>query len=317
MKEIFKIGLAPMAGYTDHIMRSISLKWGADFIFTEMLSVDGILLNDRATTKLLPKAPCRVQLFGNEPLKFLQAYERIADLVTWIDVNAGCPVKKVTRKGSGSALLQQLEKLVAIIALLKEKVEKPVSVKIRLGWNDNRVLEIVSKLIDAGPDAIFIHGRTTKQKYTGKADWEAIARAANLCHEHGISVFGSGDLFTPEDVKKIYDNYPVDGVIIARGAIGNPWIFQQSKTLIETGTYRKLTAIERLSAFAEHLLLLLKEKGIDKGIKESRKFFVGYTRNIPNAAKMRNQYMRLKTIDDIKKFLIFHGIDIKRMESVN
>ncbi|OAA31731.1 dihydrouridine synthase [Kosmotoga arenicorallina S304] len=317
MKKKFEIGLAPMAGYTDHIMRSISLKWGADFVFTEMLSVDGILLNDRATSKLLPKKPCRVQLFGNEPLKFLEAYKRIADLVTWIDINAGCPVKKVTRKGAGSALLQNPDRLVSIIKLLKENTDKPVSVKIRLGWNDNRVLDIVSKLITANPDAIFIHGRTTKQKYMGEADWEAISKAAKFCSEYEIPVFGSGDLFTPEAIKKIHDNYPVDGVIVARGAIGNPWIFKQSKELIEKETYEKITAFERLKAFAEHLSLLTEEKGFEKGIKESRKFFVGYTRGVNNAAKMRNEYMRLKTIEEIKNFLLCHGIDTARIKNLN
>ncbi|AKI96707.1 tRNA dihydrouridine synthase [Kosmotoga pacifica] len=317
MRKNFEIGLAPMAGYTDSIMRRLSLSWGADFVFTEMLSIDGILRSDKATRKLIPKIPCRVQLFGSEPDKFVQAYNRIAHVTTWIDINAGCPVKKVTKRGAGGALLNDLDRLVEIIRLLKMHTNKPVSVKIRLGWSNNRIMEIVSALVHIKPDAIFIHGRTVEQKYSGKADWDSISRAADLCHESGIPVYGSGDLFMPEAVKRVYEEYPVDGVIIARGAIGNPWIFRQSKDFIESGKYHEPGVKERLEAFVRHLLLLIEEKGEEKGIKESRKFFVGYTRGIPDAAKMRNSYMRLNTLEEIRNFMLFQGIDIESIRDVS
>lgn len=293
-----------MAGYTDKVFRQIALDFGADFVFSEMLSAEGIIRNDTATSKIIPSEPCRLQLFGPEADRIAEAAVKLNKIATWIDINAGCPVKKVVKRGSGSALLNDLPRLQKIIVSLKKAVSVPVSVKIRLGWKHNTLPETIAALLEVEPAAIFIHGRTMEQGYSGVADWEPIGDVAPLCREKGIQIFGSGDLFTPERIKEVIQLYNLDGVIVARGAIGNPWIFEQSKELLNRDAYEVFNEKDKLRYFFNtHLQRLIEEKGETKGISESRKFFVGYSRGIPNSCDLRNSFMRAKTMEDVKTII--------------
>lgn len=309
-----EVGLAPMAGYTDEAMRAISLEWGADFVFSEMLSAEGILRNDRATRKIIPETPCRIQLFGNDVKRLAMAAKNILDKATWLDINAGCPVKKVVKRGAGAALLRDLEKLNAMIQTLKSISDLPVSVKIRLGWDKNEVIKIVEKLVESRPFAIMVHGRTVAQGYSGLADWESIGEVVKICKPYRIKVYGSGDVFSPEKINEAFEKYGVDGVLVARGAIGNPWIFHQFKELKQRGTYIVPVPYERLKIFAKHLKKLMELRGEEKAIIESRKHFVGYCKGLPNATKMRRAYMKLKNKTDVEDFLMQYGLDIKSLK---
>ena len=309
-----EVGLAPMAGYTDEAMRAIAIEWGADFVFSEMLSVEGILRSDWTTGKIIPKNPCRIQLFGNDPERLSKAAKMILDRATWLDINAGCPVRKVVKRGAGAALLRDIEKLNAMIRALKEVSSLPVSVKIRLGWDKNEVVKIVEKLVESRPFAIMIHGRTVVQGYSGVADWESIGEAVKSCRPHGIKVYGSGDVFSPEKIIEAFEKYGVDGVLVARGAIGNPWIFSQYRELMQKGSYTIPDPHERLRIFVKHLKKLIELKGEKKAIIESRKHFVGYCKGLPNATKMRREYMKLENIMDVKKFLEQYGLDSRSLK---
>lgn len=293
-----------MAGYTDKVFRNIALDFGADFVFSEMLSAEGVLRNDKATLKIIPSESCRLQIFGPEADRIAEAAIKLKDVATWIDVNAGCPVKKVVRRGSGSALLNDLPRLQKIVLALKAVVDVPVSVKVRLGWDRNILPEIMAALIEVEPSAIFIHGRTKEQGYSGFADWKPIGDSVQACHEKGIKIFGSGDLFKPERIKEVIELYDLDGVIVARGAVGNPWIFEQAKELLKGNLYESVTGEEKLEYFFNtHLQRLIEEKGETKGISESRKFFMGYSRGTPNSCGLRNAFMRARTMEEVKTII--------------
>ncbi len=312
MKKYCEIGQAPLAGYTNEAMRKIALEYGADFVFSEMLSCESIMQNNLKTLKIIPSKQCRIQLFTAKPEYITPAAEKLKKIATWFDINAGCPVKKVVKKGAGSALLKDLDRLKIMIRNLKSAVEVPVSVKLRIGWNKDEIEKIVVELAKEQPDAFFIHGRTYKQGFTGKANWNSIFKAVKILKDSGIKIYGSGDLFEPEDIKKAIKKYKVDGVIIARGAIGNPWIFRQTKELFEKNSYRPVEAKERLRVFKKHLKMLIEIFGERKGIFESRKFFASYTKGLQNSRTMRSKYMKLANMEDIYAFLTQYINDIKR-----
>ncbi|TYB84171.1 MAG: dihydrouridine synthase [Kosmotoga sp.] len=312
MKKTYEIGQAPLAGYTNRAMREIALEYGADFVFSEMISCESILQNNINALKIIPDKPCRIQLFTANPDYISRAAEKLKNLATWFDINAGCPVKKVIKKGAGSALLKDLDRLKKMIKNLKHSVDVPVSVKIRTGWNKDDIENIVTQLSKEKPDAFFIHGRILKQGFSGRANWSSINKAVKLLDGSGIRVYGSGDLFTPEDVKTALEKYGVNGVIVARGAIGNPWIFSQTKELLEKGSYRPVADEERLLVFKKHLDMLTEIFGERRGIFESRKFFASYTKGLHNSRTMRSKYMKLANIEDIYDFLTKYINDIKR-----
>lgn len=311
MVRVREIGLAPMAGYTDEVLRKIAIDCGADFSFSEMLSAEGVLRNDFTTSQIVPSSPCRIQLFGSEPGRIAEAAFALRDVATWIDINAGCPVKKVTKQGSGSALLNDLPRLQDMVKTVKAAVEVPVSVKIRIGWKENRLDEIMAALLEVEPAAVFIHGRTKEQAYTGVADWDPIGRVVSTCKKKGVKIFGSGDLFTPERIAELLQMYDLDGVIVARGVIGNPWIFAQTKELLKKGFYKPTDPEDRLRFFfGTHLARLVELKGEARGIVESRKFFSGYCRGMPNSSVLRNSFMRAKTLEDVRAIITASGIAI-------
>ncbi|HDP77200.1 MAG TPA: dihydrouridine synthase [Mesotoga infera] len=294
-----QIGLSPMAGYTDATMRELSLSWGADFVFSEMISAEGALRSSGKTDELVPSTPTRIQLFGSNVSRMAKAAAKLSIVATWIDINAGCPVRKVTRRGAGSALLKTPEKIAEMIIALKNTVEVPISVKIRLGFDCIETEEIIYPILKAKPEAVFVHGRTVAQAYSGSANWEEIDRIARLLHEEGILSYGSGDMFSPEAIVNALRCYSVDGVVVARGAIGNPWIFRQSKDLMQKGFYDDPDLPERLGHFSTHLELLGKRVGEEQAVRELRKSFAGYTRNIRNASDLRKEYMKCDSLEEV------------------
>ncbi|MFW6120497.1 MAG: tRNA dihydrouridine synthase [Petrotogales bacterium] len=312
MKKYCEIGQAPLAGYTNDAMRKIALEYGADFVFSEMLSCESIMQNNLNNLKIIPGKHCRIQLFTSKPEYIAPAAEKLKKIATWFDINAGCPVKKVVKKGAGSALLKDLDRLKRMIRNLKTAVEVPVSVKLRIGWNKDEIEKIVAELAKEQPDSFFIHGRTYKQGFSGKANWNSISKAVKILKDSGIKIYGSGDLFEPEDIKNAFEKYKVDGVIVGRGAIGNPWIFSQTKELFKKGRYRPVEAEEKLHMFKKHLEMLIEIFGERKGIFESRKFFAAYTKGLKNGRVSRAKYMTLNTLQEISEFLTKYINDIKR-----
>ncbi|MFO7880916.1 MAG: tRNA-dihydrouridine synthase [Kosmotogaceae bacterium] len=312
MKKIYEIGQAPLAGYTNEAMREIALEHCADFVFSEMLSCESILQDNKNVLKIVPNKPCRIQLFTARPEYIAGAAKKLEEIATWFDINAGCPVKKVIKKGAGSALLKDLDRLKRMIRNLKYIAEVPVSVKIRSGWDRDEIEKIIVELAKEEPDAFFIHGRTQKQGFSGKASWNVINKAVRILEDSEIKVYASGDLFTPEDIKIALEEYGIDGVIVARGAIGNPWIFCQTKELMEKGYYKPVEYETKLRTFEKHLKLLIEIFGERKGIFESRKFFTAYTKGLKNSRNMRSKYMTLINIEDIYEFLSQYINEIKR-----
>ena len=298
-----EIGLAPMAGYTDRVMRELAIEWGADFVFSEMISTEGIVRSTGKTGEIVPVEPCRIQLFGADVKNMVDAAKKLLDVATWFDINSGCPVRKVVKRGAGSALLKVPEKIASMITALRGVVSVPVSVKIRIGIDKRESDRIIAPILKARPDAVFIHGRTVIQGYSGRADWQEIDRLAHLLHAEGISVYGSGDMFTPAAIANALEECAVDGVIVARGAIGNPWIFKQAKDFIRGRSYMELTLDERLNHFMIHLRRLADTVGEEQAIRDLRKSFAGYTRGIRDSAKLRNEYMKLQSFSEVREFL--------------
>ncbi|MFN3691560.1 MAG: tRNA dihydrouridine synthase, partial [Fervidobacterium sp.] len=265
----------------------------AEFGFTEMISAKSVILNISVNEQYLPKSDeiCRVgiQLFGNDPIELAEAGSIIQERGFWVDLNAGCPVNKVVKKGAGSALLKDLKKFREVVREMR-RVLKRFTVKTRLGWEADEFEKIYNILVEEQVDAIFVHGRTAKQLYSGKATWK-------IYNPGILPLFISGDLYTIEDVENAIFQSNANGAIVARGSVGNPWIFQGKKPSIH----------ERINAIFKHLEYLNEEYG-EYGAIVFRKFVAGYTKDIPQAREFRAKVMKLKMIREIQEaFLEFFG----------
>ena len=237
--EVGNLILGPMAGFTDMPFRELCIEQGASFTYTEMISAKALYYKNRNTLPLLKtgenERPVAVQLFGNEPELLADEAAKLEEgPYDVFDINMGCPVQKVVGNGEGSALMRDPQLVEQIISTMAKRLTKPVTVKIRKGFNDNEVnaVEIARIAEGAGAQAIAIHGRTREEFYHGKADWEIIRKVKEAVK---IPVIGSGDIYSGPDAKRMLDETGVDAVMIARGARGNPWIFHQVKTFLETG----------------------------------------------------------------------------------
>lgn len=288
-----RVGLAPMAGITDFSFRRICFEHGASFAFTEMISAKSILMNIKINEKYLPRkeesSKVGIQLFGSDPVELAEASHIVQEMGLWVDLNAGCPVNKVVKKGSGSALLKDLVKFRKVVRSMR-KVLNRFTVKTRIGWEKDEFEKIYNILVEEGVDAIFVHGRTAKQMYSGKAKW----RIYNPGH---VPMYISGDIYTSKDIEMALLESKAYGVIVARGSIGNPWIFSRVNPTKE----------ERLKTIYKHLNYLYEEYG-DYGAVVFRKFVAGYTKDLSGAREFRNAVMKLKTIDCLKSaFSKFFG----------
>lgn len=298
----FPLLLAPMEDVSDPPFRALCKKYGADVMFTEFISSEGLIRDAAKSVMKLDifeyERPIAIQIFGHD-IESMRKTTEICEKAQpdFIDINYGCPVKKVTCKGAGSGILKDIPKMVSMTKEIVEATDLPVTVKTRLGWDDNskHIVEVAERLQDVGIQGISIHGRTRKQMYKGDADWNLIADVKNNSRMH-IPVFGNGDVDTPEKAKEKKDNYGVDGIMIGRGAIGYPWIFNEIKHYLKTGEHLpKPTMKERLDLCREHLEFSLKWKGDILGVVETRRHYTNYFKHIADFKEYR---MRLVTAND-------------------
>ncbi|NLK71960.1 MAG: tRNA dihydrouridine synthase DusB [Clostridiales bacterium] len=296
--------LGPMAGITDSVFRCICREYGCGLLFSEMISSKGLYYKDAKTEELLKiypqEKPVAFQIFGSDPEIMAYAASVLKERKNdFIDINMGCPVPKVVKSGDGSALLKTPDLVGRIVKAVVKSAEKPVTVKIRIGWDENsiNVLEIAKIIEDAGAAAITIHSRTREQFYSGKADWSYIKKVKEILD---IPVIGSGDVFSGKEAVRMIEETGCDGVMIARGARGNPWIFNEA--LWHMGITDKLINVdlsERVNTAIKHFLLLVEEKGEYVAIREMRKHIGWYFKDIPHATEIRRVINTLEKKDEI------------------
>jgi len=291
--------LAPLAGITDGPMRRLCRRMGASMVWTEMASSEGIVRDGEKTLDLLrfrpEERPIALQIFGSRPETMAAAAARIEALSPdAIDLNAGCPARKVVRSGAGSALMRDTVLLAEIAAAVVEAVAVPVTAKIRSGWDDDSINapDVARALEDAGVEAVAVHPRTRAQGFAGSADWSVIRAVKD---EVGIPVLGSGDIRTPADALAMLTLTSCDAAMIGRAAMGNPWIFRRSNEL-HAGRPEPDEPVlaERLRIAAEHLDLMVEEKGERRGVFEMRKHLVAYLRGFPGASRLRAELVRIE-----------------------
>ena len=299
--------LAPMAGLTDLPFRIICEQYNPGLVVTEMVSSKALQYNDKKTKLLLntqgEKRPISVQLFGSdiESMKIATRYvEKIADI---IDINMGCPAPKVVKNGDGSKLLLDLKKVEEITKAVVKETNKPVTVKIRKGWDNEHIVAVeAAKIIEnAGAKAIAIHGRTRSEFYTGIADWNIIKKVKEAVK---IPVIGNGDIKSPQDARRMFEQTNVDGIMIARASLGNPWIFEQVRTFLESGDIREIKNEEKLDVILKHINLEVMEKGEITGIREMRKHICYYLKGMPNASEIRDKINHIEDVKKVKNYLI-------------
>lgn len=315
--------LAPVAGYSDRAFRSVCASWGADFAFTEMVSAEALVRNSEKTTNLMEKGESErlygIQLFGSSPGVMANAVEKVLKdySPSLIDINCGCPVPKIVKSKSGSYLTKNPDLLYSIVSAMVKKVSDlgvdcPITVKIRSGWDSSCLTwhEAAFAAAEAGAKMIGFHPRTKAQGYSGKADWNLLERLSGEIHSAfpGIPVIGSGDLFFPEDAMAMLQNTGCDGVMFARGAMGNPFIFSMTKELLEKGSYNQINRDEKLKTAYGELVELVKDKGEKTACREMRKRFCAYAKGFPGSAEMRCRIVKAEKVEDYRKFLEENGL---------
>lgn len=290
----FPLLLAPMEDVSDPPFRALCKKHGADLMYTEFISSEGLIRDAAKSIQKLDifeyERPIGIQIFGGDIDSMRKAAEiTAAAKPDIIDINYGCPVKKVVCKEAGSGILKNIPKMIAMTEEIVKSTDIPVTVKTRLGWDDNskHIVEVAERLQDVGIQAISIHGRTRKQMYKGEADWSLIGEVKNNPRMH-IPVFGNGDIDSPEKAVAYKNTYGVDGVMIGRASIGYPWIFNEIKHFQKTGEHLAPPTInDRVEAALFHLDFSLRWKGPKLGIVEMRRHYPSYFRGIPNFKEYR------------------------------
>lgn len=306
----FPLLLAPMEDVSDPPFRALCKKHGADVMYTEFISSEGLIRDAAKSVQKLDifeyERPVGIQIFGSEIDSMREAAaiteEANPDI---IDINYGCPVKNVACKGAGAGILQDIPKMVSMTAEIVKAVNKPVTVKTRLGWDEDTkyIVEVAERLQDVGIKAISIHGRTRKQMYKGEADWSLIADVKNNPRMH-IPVFGNGDVDSPEKALHMKNTYGIDGIMIGRASIGYPWVFNEIKHFFETG--EKLdgpTIQERVEAARQHFEMALEWKGETLGIKETRRHYTNYFKGIKDFKPYRMKLVTSESVEEIRDTL--------------
>lgn len=300
--------LGPMAGVTDLPFRLLCREQGAGLLCMEMVSAKAILYNNRNTEQLLTihldEKPVSLQLFGSDPKIMSEMAKRIEERpFAILDINMGCPVPKVVKNGEGSALMKEPKLVYEIVSAIVKGIEKPVTVKIRKGFDDDHVnaVEIAKIIEEAGASAIAVHGRTREQYYSGKADWDIIRQVKEAV---SIPVIGNGDVTSPRKAAALQEQTGCDGVMIARGAEGNPWIFSEMIEYEKTGVVPPRPDKDEVrNMMLRHARLQLDYKGEYQGIREMRKHVSWYTKGIPGAARLRERINAVESYEELENLL--------------
>jgi len=297
--------LAPMAGVTDLAFRIICDRFGAGLSYTEMVSAKALSFSDKKTGSLMKteNLPTAVQLFGSDAAIMAQGVKEAEKNGLFTDINMGCPAPKIAGNGEGSALMRDLEKAERIIGSVCDKATKPVTVKMRSGWDENHInaVELARIAESCGASAVTVHGRTREQYYSGKADREIIRR---VCEAVSIPVIANGDIFSAGDAKSMLDETGAAAVMIGRGSQGNPWIFSQIIEYFEDGEIHTIPSPEeKISMAMEHITLLCSLKGEYKGIREARKHASWYIKGLSGAAQLRNKINSATTLEEMSSCL--------------
>jgi len=302
--------LAPMEDVTDPSFRYICKQYGADVVYTEFVASDALVRNIPGSIKKLEifdyERPVGIQLYGH----LIDAMVESAKIAEQsnpdvIDINFGCPVRKIATRGAGAGMLRDIPKMIAMTDAIVKAVQKPVTVKTRLGWDDDSkfIVDIAERLQDVGIKALTIHGRTRAQMYRGVADWTLIGEVKNNPRMH-IPIIGNGDIKTAEDVKTAFNSFGVDGVMIGRAAIGHPWVFQHAKHYLATNELLPEPSVnERVALCKMQLTKSLEWKGEPRGIYEMRRHYCNYFKSLPNFKDYRIRLVTSPIVNDIMQTL--------------
>ena len=297
----FPLLLAPMEDVSDPPFRALCKEQGADVVYTEFISSEGLIRNAAKSTKKLDiytkERPVGIQIFGSNLESMLGAVDIVEKTnPDIIDINYGCPVKKVVCKGAGAGILKDIPLMVSLTKEIVKRTSLPVTVKTRLGWDEKsiKILEVAERLQDVGIKAISIHGRTRAQMYKGNADWTQIAAIKNNPRMY-IPVFGNGDVNSPERAKEMRDDYGLDGAMIGRASIGNPWFFDQVKHYLNTGQKKEEPGTSEKAKMAKrHLEMAIKWKGDVLGVLETRRHYGNYFKGVPNFKETKSRILNEK-----------------------
>lgn len=295
--------LGPMAGVTDMVYRKLCMEQGCEVTYTEMVSAKAIFYNNKKTEQLYMIDPVEtvagIQLFGREPQLIADMAKKIdSDQVSFFDVNMGCPVSKVVNNGEGSALMKEPELIGEIVSALVKATQKPISIKIRAGFSEDQLnaVEICKRAEAAGVSMIAIHGRTREQFYSGKANWDIIREAKNAVN---IPIIGNGDVFSGEAAKNLFEYTGCDGIMIGRGAMGNPWIFKEISSYLDGIPYEHPTLEAIVKMILIHGDQLVQHKGEVIAMKEMRKHIAWYTKGMKHSAHLREGVNRLERLEQL------------------
>jgi len=302
----FPLLLAPMEDVSDPPFRALCKEQGADVVYTEFVSSEGLIREAAKSVMKLDiyekERPVGIQIFGanlDSMLQTIDIVERSKPDI--IDINFGCPVKKVVSKGAGAGILKNIDLMVSLTKAMVKRTDLPITIKTRLGWDHQsiKIVEVAERLQDVGCKAIAIHGRTRAQMYKGNADWKPIAAVKNNPRMH-IPVFGNGDITSAERAMEMRDKYGLDGAMIGRATIGNPWFFKQVKHFFETGKHlAPITLQERVEAARRHLKMAIDWKGEVLGVLETRRHYTNYFKGIPHFKEYRTKMVTSDASKDV------------------
>jgi nifR3 family TIM-barrel protein len=320
----FPLLLAPMEDVSDPPFRAVCKANGADLMYTEFISSEGLIRDAIKSKQKLDifdyERPVGIQIFGGDE-EAMSMSAKIVEAVNpdLVDINFGCPVKKVVTKGAGAAVLKDVDAMVRLTEAVVKSTSLPVTVKTRLGWDENskNIEEVAERLQDAGIKALAIHGRTRAQLYKGEADWTLMARVKENPRIH-IPIFGNGDVDSPEKALEYKNRFRVDGIMIGRAAIGYPWIFNEIKHFIKTGEHLSPPTIEqRVDVIRQHLHRSVEWKGLMPGINEMRRHYTNYLKGLPNIKEYRLKLVMVKSVEEIEEILkeivnVYSGYQFER-----
>lgn len=301
-----RIFLAPMAGITDKPFRAICRRFGAGLVYSEMISAKGLYYKDKKTAELMDmsgETPCAIQIFGSDPEIMAEIIPKVMEYEPdIIDINMGCPAPKIVNNGDGSALMKTPELMGRIMRAVSDVSPVPVTAKIRKGWEEDNSLECARTLEENGAAAVAVHGRTRREFYSGKADWDVIKV---IKRELSIPVIGNGDIFCAQDAERMFEYTGCDAVMVARGAQGNPWLFTQIHELLEHGCIMTLPSPEdKLRIALEHVEMLIEDKGESRGIKEARKHLAWYIKGMRGASHLKTEIFKISDFATMRSALV-------------